>query len=72
MLDVLIEYLIVRFKDIKSVFCMKWVLQKANWKGLEMSGILEIGSLQRKNTKYYEDKSNREGKIIRNHLIFGQ
>lgn len=65
MLDVLIEYLIVRFKDIKSVFCMKWVLQKANWKGLEMSGILGNWVYREKNTKYYEDKSNREGKIIR-------
>ena len=65
MLNVLIEYFMIRFKDIKSVFCMKWGLQNANWKGLEMMGILGNWAYRDKNTKYYEDKSNREGKIIR-------
>ena len=65
MLNVLIEYLMIRFKDIKTVFCMKWVLQKANWKGLEMTGILGNWVYREKNTKYYEHKGNREGKIIR-------
>lgn len=71
MLDVLIEYLIVRFKDIKSVLHEMGVTEgklerfRNEWNTRKLS-------LQRKNTKYYEDKSNREGKIIRTTSTFGQ